>query len=291
MAAFICSKNHPAMKHHPLPFLLLATCTFGFTTARAQQEPITPSRAVPVSPANTDPSKPPVADPTADPFVRDGKKTPPATPPEAIAPMNIYALLEYIEVPRDQWLTWSAANPIKGDATALRAEVQKWIAAGQAKPFELTCLPTKSGQRSVIESTVERRFPTDFQPAIPGQVPVAFDKRDAYFVFEWEPVIGPDLFVESNFALHLVSFCGEDLGTVAERKATQPGDGGQPRFVDQNTSQNITSVPSQPMLVQVTTPVDELGKARDVARLLVFYRTAPDDANPQTAPSPKPGRI
>ncbi len=284
MAAFVRS-NQPTMKHPALLPLLVIGIAIFTTNAHGQQPPAPSADPAPAARPKPEALTPPVADPTADPFTRDGKKAAPAPQPEEVAPVNIYALLEYIEVPRDQWFAWSAANPLHGDASALRNEVQKWIAAGQAKPIELACLPTKSGMRTAIESVVERRYPNAFLPGTPTPLPTTFETRATHFTFEWEPVRGPDLVIDSNFIPQLISFCGDEQWTPGARKTAQPGDGGQPRLAVNKATLSMSAAPHQPMLVQVTTPVDEAGKPRDGARLLLFFRAAPVAASPAPKPA------
>src|SRR6266511_421292 len=125
-----------------LPLILsLGVCAFG------QEVPATAkSKPADSTPTPTGDAK--AAAKSGDPFLRG--EAPPApkqwpTPPKQWPklPFNIYGLVEYIEVPRESWLAYSVANPVGQDATALRAEVQKWITSGKARPIELTCVPLK----------------------------------------------------------------------------------------------------------------------------------------------------
>ena len=79
----------------------------------------------------------------ADPFTRDGN---PTSAPNEQAPsslFNLYGLVEYVEVPVDTWLSYVASHPVHHDVTELRAEVQRWIAAGKAKPRVEVVISTK----------------------------------------------------------------------------------------------------------------------------------------------------
>jgi hypothetical protein len=257
------------MKHLAL-FPLLPVLVLGFAPVLSAQQPANPSSAptatTPAPESKPDAPKPPGVDPAADPFVRDGKKSAPAAPaPEPEFQANVCALVEYIEVPRDTWFAWAAENPVKGEATALRAEVQKWIAAGKARPVELTCVPTRSGQRTVIESVVERSLPTSFESATPTPVPLTFDGVRSHLTFEAELVVGPDeVTLFSNLIPRLESFSPLDPAKASEA--------GEPRRHLQKANLSTTSTIDQPILVQVTTPLDEAGKPRDESRLLLFYR-------------------
>jgi hypothetical protein len=208
----------------------------------------------------------------ADPFLRTGLDPVPSQPPPK--PYNIYGLVEYIEVPRDEWLAFSAAQPVGLDATALRAEVQSWITAGKAKPIELTCVATKSGQRMVVESLIERRFPSEFLMKPPTPVPSEFETRTTHFSFEWEPVADSDI-VHSSFVPQISRLAGSTFNTPLQRKFAQPGDLGQPLFATQKTTISIPSQASRPVLLDAAVPFDDNGRLRDDVRWLLFFRVAP----------------
>src|SRR5688572_22383265 len=112
------------------PILLL----FCFHLVTLAQQPSDNTKPKPGSDAQDVTTKPKATDP----FLR-GDTTSPATRPKGPL-VNVYGLLEYIEVPRDLWLGYSGEMPAGSDATALRAEVQSWIKAGKAKPIEMTCV-------------------------------------------------------------------------------------------------------------------------------------------------------
>ena len=244
------------MKPHSL--FLSAVISFSFAISLNAQDQILPS-----------------VKNAADPFTRDGNPTSGSNdkPPEK--PYMIYSLVEFIEVPTDDWLAYAGSHPVHYDATELRAEVQRWIVAGKAKPIEITSLPTKSGNRAVIESILERRYPIEYLPANPRPVPTTFETRNSHFTFEWEP--SGDLggkSIDSNSAANLVNYVGEVAVPFSAPSETQPVELTQPRFV--NVKQSITSslTPNVPVLLQVSTPSDGAGKRREGVRLLNFFRAA-----------------
>lgn len=209
-----------------------------------------------------------------DPFLRAGVDPVPNQPPPK--PINIYGLVEFIEVPRDAWLAYSIANPVGFDATAARAEVQSWIAAGKAKPIELTCVGTKSGQRTVVESIIERRYPTNYYQTKPMPVPASFETRNSHFSFEWEPVCSHDFQrVDSSFVPQLSRLAGTSFHTPQQRRVAQPGDIDQPLFATQKATTSVLSQANQPVLLDVSTPFEDNGKLRDDVRVLLFFRGAP----------------
>ena len=170
---------------------LLLSLVLTFVVTSVAQEP--PQNAKPTSEAAKpdQPTGTPAAQPQpGDPFLRNGasaKTTQPSGPP-----INVYGLLEYIEVPRDAWLAYSVSKPIGTDATALRAEVQSWIKAGKAKPIELTCVSTRPAQRMFIESNIERRYPVKYNRGAPAPVPSTFETRNTGLTLEWEATVAPD---------------------------------------------------------------------------------------------------
>ncbi|HET6407838.1 MAG TPA: hypothetical protein VFG14_08145, partial [Chthoniobacteraceae bacterium] len=209
-----------------------------------------------------------------DPFVRGG--APAATNPPPSDPANIYALIEYIEVPRDLWLEYTSTNPIGHNSAPLRAEVQKWISEGKAKPIEISCEVTKSGNRTVSESIIERQFPTGYSPWNKVSLPIAFETRNSHLTFEWEPILSDDgSKVDSNLAIRLTKFAGNSFDTIEQRKSLQPDDIGQPLFVSYRTTLSVATSPSEPKLLDVMTPYDGSGKLREDACLLLFFRGSP----------------
>jgi hypothetical protein len=209
-----------------------------------------------------------------DPISRNGLEPLPGEAPAK--PYNLYGLVEYIEVPRDAWLAYAASQPAGIDSTTLRAEVQKWIAAGKAKPIELTCVPTKSGQRTVVESIIELRYPTQFYHTGPTPVPSTFETRNTHFSFQWEPVCHPNSrTLDSAVVPKICRLLGYNYHTPSERKAAAPGDVNQPLFFSLGTSVRVSSQANRPALIDVTTPYEDGGSIRDDVRWLIFFRGGP----------------
>ena len=204
-----------------------------------------------------------------DPFVRDGKAAPLAQGEQAEQLANVYGLVEYFEVARDAWLAYTAEHPLSNDATELRAAVQGWIAGGKAKAIEITCIPTMSGNRTAVESTIEWRYATEFANAIPTAVPTSVETRNTNFTFEWEPTVGPDpRVIYSQMAPQIVTYMGDSPKWSAGK--IPPGSATQPTFSTMKTSVAVQTERDQPCLLQVSTPFDEQGKPRENVQILSF---------------------
>jgi hypothetical protein len=223
----------------------------------------------------------------ADPFTRDGNPTSAQNEQSGNAPYNVYGLVEYIEVQVDTWLSYVASHPVHHDVTELRAEVQRWIAAGKAKPFEITCVPTRSGNRMVVENILEHRYPIEYLPASPRPVPKTFETRNTHFTFEWEPVGGPDgKSIATQSSTQLVTHVGDLPIPSTSPTSPQSADLSQPRFVTVKHSIADSVSANVPILFGTSTPSDATGKRREDARLLCFFRAAPVPI-PKVATPPK----
>ena len=125
---------------------------------------------------------------------------------------------------------------------------------GRARIETLTALPTKSGQRAVIEACDEVRYPTEF---VPGKTrddfptPKAFETRNAGDMFEIEPAIGPDgLLCDLNLVPQRVSLAGfRDLTGMADDPPV-----GQPIFVTQKLTTSVTAPFDQVCLIGTYSP-------------------------------------
>ena len=242
------------MKASSIPFAILGlaiTCS-----SLAQQPP------APAKPAR------------ADPFVRDGVAAAPAGNVEKDAPVMLYSLIEYFDVPRDAWLAYSAANPLRVDATELRAEVQSWVKAGKARPLEITCVPAMSNERMVVESIIEQRYAIEFENAEPTPVPTTFETRNSHFTYEWEPVFERETgAVQIQLTPQITRFAGHSPELPA-LNAIQPNPP-QPKFTNVKPSLNARLHPAETRLLQVATQHGDDGTRRQDMCTLSFLRVAP----------------
>ena len=210
--------------------------------------------------------------PAADPFTRDGKPAAPAGNDEPATPANIYGLMEYIEVPASDWMHYVDANPLGHDVQKLRAEVQRWITSGKAKPIEMVVVPTRSGNRTVIESVLERRSPYEYVLAEPNPVPTSFVTRNTHLTFEWEPIaLRSGNTIISQCASQLVTNLSEIQKSELRSGA---GGGAHVPFGLGKPSVNDVLKPDVPSLYQVTVPAQPGGQRREDVRQLCFFRCA-----------------
>jgi len=104
--------------------------------------------------------------PPADPFVKPREASAdPAREAEGGAHTNVGALFQYIDVPRERWQGWLAANEIAADAGALRREADEWIAAGEGELAETSLVMGRSGQRMRVESILPVIYASEFDPS------------------------------------------------------------------------------------------------------------------------------
>jgi hypothetical protein len=253
--------------------ILLLLC---FQTLTFAQTPPDSEKSVPVAAPPETPGKvktTPVDAGAGDPFLRSGAASQAAPPSGPL--VNLYGLVEYIEVPRDLWLKYSPEKPGGADATALRAEVQSWIKAGKARPIEMTCVPTRNGQRMVVESIIERIYPTSYLQIIPTPVPGKFEKRNTGVTFEWEPIVSSDLrTLDSSMAPKIVHMVGSVSRSLIQNKIREAGEAGVPPFLTHQATISISSQVSQPVLLDAIEPLSESGTPRDDVRWLIFFRGA-----------------
>jgi hypothetical protein len=135
-------------------------------------------------------------------------------------------------------LTMEEADRLLHDVPSdvLRYErLRTMVAAGKAQLIRMTVIRTKTGQRTVSESIVEMRFPTEFDPPSPPQAfvdpnlgkpperpvftvnipfdavtPTAFETRNVGDTLEVEPVLSSDgLTVDLNLVPQNVRYAGE----------------------------------------------------------------------------------
>ena len=110
------------------------------------------------------------------PFVKKETEKSPAPP----SGDSFVSLVEHILVPADQLDAWLEKNPLPGDASNLRKQVQRWVGEKSAR-LDHTALSTGIGGRESLNSSVwERIYATEYEPPEPGEwpMPTAFDTRD-----------------------------------------------------------------------------------------------------------------
>lgn len=231
-----------------LPIVCVAAAGFA-VTATAQN----PAPAKPTAPQATNAA--PAAVPSADPFVRNPSAKPAATTPKEPEPppVNILTTLE----------TWSLSQ---ADFAALldgpadeRAPVDRLEAlagAGKAKLLGVQAIATRPGQRTVVESIDELRYPTKFQPADrvgEKAFPTDYETRNAGETLELEPILGPDgRSIEINLVPINVRLHSFEDWKAEDSSAPQS----QPQIQTEKLTTSLVVQSGRPMLLSTATPVE-----------------------------------
>jgi hypothetical protein len=161
------------------------------------------------TPAEAKPPQGEAAKPPGDPFVK-GKPTPAKPPAVPEAPSrHLVFTFETYKMPQ------SALDALDEEALAPQPffdRVCQMVTAGQAALESLMVVPTRSGQRSTVESVDELIYPTEFDPAVPGRpfhFPTAYEMRPLGERIELDPVEGPDgAIVDLNASLTFTRLAG-----------------------------------------------------------------------------------
>lgn len=182
----------------------------------------------------------------ADPFLKEkGKKANEGDPAGAQASVvNVGVVFQYIDVTRERWQQWLAANDAPLDATALRKEVETWIAAGEATLAESSLVMGKSGARSKVESVRFLIYPHGFTDEAGDQPFVtSVECRNVGTTAEVDPLLSVDGGVELNFAPERVSYAGE--APPRDEPGVQDGDIRFPLLKLQKATASITLDPQE----------------------------------------------
>jgi hypothetical protein len=128
----------------------------------------------------------------ANPFV---KKKDEAKAKEAPAGPGFVGVVEHILVPPDLIDDWLRHNAAPTDATALRAEVQKWVNEGKATLDATVLASGVSGRHCTSEAILELTYQTDGEPNGPGvwPIPNASETRNTGYTqkFRVNPDVSP----------------------------------------------------------------------------------------------------
>jgi hypothetical protein len=162
--------------------------------------------------------------------------------------------------------------------------------AGKARLDILENLTTKSGQRAVIESIDEVRYPTEFASPVTakGQAgPTAWETRNVGDTFELEPVIQPDgRACDINLVPHRVSLLEfRDEPKIAGALLTS-----QPIFNTQKITTSIQVTSGEPYYLGTMTPTAPQGITRGEApsEIWLAFLHVNIQGPPPAKPQPKP---
>ena len=141
------------------------------------------------------------------------------------APANVAIQLEAIQMEGALVSELLQSSSETSDATAMRDQIEEWIEASKATVVETAYIVTKSGQRTKVESVLERIYGVEFDPPeLPQEVggpleaeaiistPVSattHEMRPEGIIFEVDPQVGPDgVTIDLSLAPELVQFLG-----------------------------------------------------------------------------------
>jgi hypothetical protein len=124
---------------------------------------------------------------------------------------NVGVVVQYIDVKRERWQQWLAANNTALDATPLRKEVETWIAAGDARLAETSLVMDRSGQRAKVESVRNLVYPSEFSDDGSGLAfPIATLTRNVGTTTEVDTILDTDGNVDLSFTLERTIYAGEN---------------------------------------------------------------------------------
>lgn len=148
-----------------------------------------------------------------DPFVKEKGEKPTSQKPktESTTYRNVGVVVQYIDVTRERWHQWLAENDISIDATALRGEVEAWLASGDATLAESSLVMGQSEQRSKVESVRGLVYPKRFSEGGDSHAfPTETEQRQVGTTTEVDVVLESEDRVNINFAPERVRYAGEN---------------------------------------------------------------------------------
>lgn len=226
-----------------------------FIAPCSAQEPAKPAPNDNVEPVPTDP------------FVKEKGKKASAEKEGPGTMFNVGVVVQYIDVKRERWQQWLAANDVPPNASGLRKEVETWIAAGDASLAESSLVMGKSGQRAKVESVRGFAYPSEFVEHRSGLAfPKALETRNVGTTTEVDPVLDSDGNVGINFAPERVSYAGEN--SPREDAGVVDGDVRYPVFEFQKATTSLTLDPQSWSLVGC----EKAFKNAETHQTLIFTR-------------------
>lgn len=250
--------------------------------------------AAPVAPSSPPTGKDAaaVAKPPGDPFVTTKPVSPkPPLPKEEEPPYNMVFCFETYTMPQ------AILDALHGEGLAQKPfydRVRKLAADGQAILESVMALPTRSGQRTTVESVDEFVYPTEFSGPVLGRTfgfPKAYEMRPMGERLELDPVAGPGgMLADLNTSLEFTRLAG-----FTAAKADPSGEGElQPVIVSRKVTTFATCRLDMPTLLGTTSAPRGTGVAGadgdgSVSLTFVRYRQAGHEAPP--APPAPPQKV
>lgn len=187
----------------------------------------------------------PLAAEEANPFVKKKDEAKKSMPPPGSAFVGI---LEHVLAPPDLIDAWIKQHGMPNDATALRAEVQKWV---EEKKATLDCTMMGSGVMGRISSNeriLEQIYPTEYMEAGAGVWPyaTAFETRNLGYTAEFFSNAG-DGKVRFSVDADFVELQGSNSWNVIVEKTRQPDDVFMPVIRDYRLKQIGPAINGKPV--------------------------------------------
>jgi Flp pilus assembly secretin CpaC len=222
------------------------------------------------------------------------EKEPPA---EKQKPVGINVEMQVFSMPRALAAATVLNQPADTDYATVLKNVQALVAEKKATLVATPTLTTMSGQRAVLESILEHKYPTEFsQPQIPqtfgaaeppkrvtkttiiteesggssprtAATPTAFEKRDVGITLEMEPTASED---RTEISIQMAVSHVALQGTV-KYKTDNNGEIEQPEFYTKKISTNLTLKNGVVALLGTIEPDKTLTKGEDLTEV-VFVR-------------------
>ncbi|WP_367875148.1 hypothetical protein [Luteolibacter sp. Populi] len=215
------------------------------------------------------------------PFVNKG----PGEAPIAAAGAPFVNVIEHILVPADLVDPWIEEHPLNGDASALRAAAQQWIAEGKATLDQTAISTGTAGAAGKNDSRVEQFYATEFEPPNPGEwpFPTSFETRDIGYNNEFSAGMeggAMSLLATVRFT-RMVPF--QEAWYPLAEQTREPDDIFIPRFEAVSLFRNPESVPggeilSRPRLspqLQLPRRMRILSAPADLPRLRRLFQASP----------------
>ncbi|MEI7821066.1 MAG: hypothetical protein WCK55_09135 [Verrucomicrobiota bacterium] len=224
------------------------------------------------------------------------KPAPPVEKPKP--PISIMVEVQVFSMPRALAAETVLNQPTKTDYEAVFKNVRALVGDGKATLVATPALTTTSGQRAVVESVLEHKYPTEFSPPqIPQttgvaeppkkvtktttiitqetttsfpmtpSTPTAFEKRDLGIMLEMEPTASED---RTEISL-LTSLQHVALQGTVKYKTDNNGEVEQPEFYRKTIRTNVNLKNGGVAFVGTIEPYKTLTKGEDLTEV-VFVR-------------------
>ena len=212
-------------------------------------------------------------------------------------PATITVEVQVFSMPRPEAATIVLNQPVDTDYAAVLQQVQLLVAEEKARLVASPSLGTLSGQRAVVESVLEYRFPTEFSPPqIPqttGETvrkvtkttttvettsvfpqtpatPTAFDRKDLGTTLEVEPTFSPESkLITIQLSVQFVALQGTSKFTGENGSIIE-----QPLFYMKKITTNASMKNGGVFFMGTVEPDRTLSKDEDLTEIVFLRCTA-----------------